>query len=1140
MAVCPSCGHVNLDTNKFCGECATPLQATPPLTGEERKVVTVLFCDLVGFTTASEAADPEDVRARIGPYHQLLRAEIERFGGIVEKFIGDAAMAVFGAPVAHEDDTERAVRSGLRILEAIEDLNKDDPSPELRVRIGINTGEAVVALGASPERGEGMVAGDVVNTASRLQGAAPVNGVAVGEATYLATKDIFEFEALAPAALKGKSELVPLWKAIAARARFGTDLVRRYAVAFVGRELERDLLTGTFQRSVRDRSVHLVTIVGEPGVGKSRLVAELASFVDDSPALVRWRQGRCLPYGDGITFWALGEIVKAESGILETDRPEAAAAKIDHVVPDENADALWLRQRLRPLVGLEIPPATRQENFAAWRTFLESMAERDPCVFVVEDLHWADQSMLDFLEHVVEYSEGVPMLLVATARPELFEKAPSFGQTARNSNRINLSALTETETVRFVSELLASRVLPAEVQSLIVERSGGNPFYAEEFVRLLRDTGILKREGSAWVLDRDAEIPMPTSVQGLVAARLDTLDSTKKAMLQDASVVGKVFWAGALAEMEERDPEAVAQALHELSRRELVRPSRHSSMKGETEYSFWHALVRDVCYAQIPRARRVAKHTLAAAWIERVAGERAEDLAEILASHYTTALELSTAARKRDDLKELTAAARRFLVLAGDRARGLESASAETSYRRALELTPGPEAGRADILAKLAEVLFQRARYAEADAALEEAIEEFRAQGDVRDAALATARRSVVLWRIGDIRHGELVGEATKLLEGLPPGPELVSVLADQAGDSLSSAEYGASVAHADRAISLAEELGMPEPFRALGFRGASRCNLGDPEGLGDLRHALQLAPTQGLGRDAAVIRSNLAFAIWPIEGPRSSLEANRELVDFSTRRGFEDIVLWATADSLQLLADLGSFDDVLEAGPGLIGRAGEAGDVFALHIARSAMLRVLLARGETERAKQIGGPASDSGAAITDPQLMAIVIPVAAALALAESRPASTLALLAELDRTPNVRNDYAYIRNLPGMVRTAKGAGDPNLGHRLVSGVQPVFPLHEHALASAQALLAETDGDFATAAALFSGAAIRWERFEVPFERSQALLGWGRCLLALGKPAEATLPLRDARESFGQLQARPSLVEIDDLLGVTMRRSS
>jgi tetratricopeptide (TPR) repeat protein len=287
------------------------------------------------------------------------------------------------------------------------------------------------------------------------------------------------------------------------------------------------------------------------------------------------------------------------------------------------------------------------------------------------------------------------------------------------------------------------------------------------------------------------------------------------------------------------------------------------------------------------------------------------------------------------------------------------------------------------------------------------------------------------------------------------------------------------------------------------------------------------------------VIRSNLAFATWPIEGPRSSLGANRELVDFARRRGFEDVVLWAAADSLQLLADLGSFDDVLKAAPDLIRRATEAGDVFALHFARSAMLHVLLARGETQRAQDIGLSASDADGAVADPQLVGLVIPLAANLALAEGDPASTLELLAELERNPNVKSDYSYVRNLPGIVRTAHGAGDPELASRLVSGVEPMFPLHEDSLASAQALLAETKGQFAVAADLFSSAATRWERFEVPFESAQALLGWGRCLLALGNP-EAVALVRRARETFRQLEARPALSEADSLLELTMRRSS
>jgi class 3 adenylate cyclase len=297
MATCPSCGRDNPEDFAFCGFCATPLGQPPGPQAEERKVVTILFCDLVGFTAASDRADPEDVRARIRPYHARLRSEIEGYGGTVEKFIGDAVMAMFGAPTAHEDDPERAVRAGLRIIEAISQLNEDDPGLDLSVRVGIETGEALVALGARPEQGEGIVTGDVVNTASRLQGQAPVNGVAVGEGTYAATKEVFDYQTLEPVALKGKAEPIPIFHATSARARFGSDLAGKLTTPLVGRELERTLLTGTFERAVRDGSVQLVSIVGEPGVGKSRLVAELAAFVDAWPDLIRWRQGRAFPTG---------------------------------------------------------------------------------------------------------------------------------------------------------------------------------------------------------------------------------------------------------------------------------------------------------------------------------------------------------------------------------------------------------------------------------------------------------------------------------------------------------------------------------------------------------------------------------------------------------------------------------------------------------------------------------------------------------------------------------------------------------------------------------------------------------------------------------------------------------------------------
>ena len=652
--------------------------------------MSVLFCDLVGFTAASESADPEDVRARIRPYHASLRHELERYGGTVEKFIGDAVMAVFGAPIAHEDDPERAVRAGLRILEAIAELNEAEPGLKLQVRVGVDTGQVVVALDARPEQGEGIVAGDVVNTAARIQAAAPVNSVAVSRETFLQTERVFVYESLAPVEAKGKSEPVRLYRAVEARARFGSDLIRTQETLFVGREVEKTLLQGLFDRCVRDSGFELVTLVGEPGVGKSRLCAELFRYTDERGELIRWRQGRCLPYGEGITFWALGEIVKSHAGVFETDSAEVAAAKLEQVLPDVEERA-WLKARLLPLLGIDSgQSASREESFSAWRRFVEGVAADGPAVIVVEDLHWADAPLLDFLSYFAEWVEGVPLLLLCTARPELFEKHSNWGAGTRNAHTINLSPLSESETSELVQGLLEQTV-SEQVRGAILEKAGGNPLYAEEFVRLVADRGLG---------DTVEGLAFPDSVQALIAARLDTLSPERKGLLQDAAVVGKVFWSGVLAALGEKDEREVELALHELARKELVRPARRSSMEGENEHAFWHVLVRDVAYGQIPRAARARKHRAAAAWLEAKADERVEDLADVLAYHYQEALRLARATGDVEVANDLLPDTRRMLVLAGDRAVSLDQVRANDFYRRALELYEPDDPMQAPVLLK--------------------------------------------------------------------------------------------------------------------------------------------------------------------------------------------------------------------------------------------------------------------------------------------------------------------------------------------------------------------------------------------------------------------------------------------------------
>jgi class 3 adenylate cyclase/tetratricopeptide (TPR) repeat protein len=1114
MAPCAACGKELRGDFRFCPFCGSTTSASVPAAGaRERKVVTVLFCDLVGFTAASEHVDPEDVEARLRRYFDRLRDELEAFGATVEKFIGDAVVGVFGAPRAHEDDPERAVRAGLRIIEAIADLNEADPRLALRVRVGVNTGQMLVYLDPKLERGEGRLTGDAVNTAARIQALAPVDSVAVGLETYRQTERLFVYEELAPVDAKGKSAPVRLFRAVEPRGYLGSRPMRTHESPFVGREVEQQLLRGLLERCARDSSTQLVTLVGVPGVGKSRLVAELARHVDSLTEVVTWREGRCLPYGEGISFWALGEVVKEHAGIYESDSSAVAELKLEAVLPEVDERA-WLRTRLLPLLGIDSgAAASRDESFAAWRRFLEELAAQGPALVVVEDLHWGDQALLDFLAYLAEWAQGVPLLLLCTARPELFEKNPDWAGGLPNATTVSLAPLSDADCAQLVSALTRS-ALSEEIERTILDRAGGNPLYAEELVRLAADRGL--------------DAGFPDNVQALIAARLDTLSPERKALLQDAAVVGKVFWAGALTAIGGRQPGAVDQALHELSRKELVRPARVSSMEGEAEYAFWHALVRDVAYAQIPRVDRVRRHRAAAAWIERKAAGRVEDLAELLAHHYTSALELAEAADESDQVMELIDLARRFLSLAGERALPLDVASAEASLARALQLAPGGDPERAPLLERWAGAALQQGRPQDAKAALEEAL----ALDPERQDPLAAGRKltalATVLGVLGDPRQEPTIDEALALLETQRPGSELVAAYAELANARFVAGIYAEAVAAGERALQLADELGLPESTRALGFRGA-RAYLGEPQGLDDMRRALALSVAQGRGRDAAILHGNLALADWLYEGPPAALAASLAGVEFCERRGITEVALWTAARSLTLLVACGQPERALAEAEPLAARAEAAGDVPTLTEARSVQLRLLAESGrlvQSGAGERLAAAARDSG----EPQLLALGLSAASQLRLGQPKPELATELLSELDQAGATRDEPYYAALMPGLVRSALTLENEKLAARLVDGVEPRTPLHDHALFACRAQLTEASGTHAEAAALYAEACDRWRGFgDVP-ERAYALLGLGRCLVRLARP-EAEQPLREARAIFTGLGYRPALAQTEAL---------
>jgi class 3 adenylate cyclase len=1071
--------------------------------------VTALFCDLVGSTALGERLDPEDLQALLSRYHGQVRAELERFGGTVEKFIGDAVVALFGAPVAHEDDPERAVRAALAVKDwAVQ-------QPDLRVRIAVNTGEAVVVVGARAAYGEHPASGDVLNTAARLQAAAPVDGILVGEQTYRATVRAIAYREHKPVAAKGKSEPVVVWEALEARSRFGVDVEQGRGTALVGRELEKPLLIGIFERSAQQHSVQLVTVVGEPGVGKSRLVAELLAYVEAKPGLVRWRQGRCLPYGEGITFWALGEIVKAEAGILESDSAEVATMKLDGAVPEGEPERQWLLQRLLPLIGVEASaPAERQELFTAWRRFLEVLATSRPTVLVFDDLHWADEALLAFLEYLAEWSEGVPLLIVCVARPELYERTVGWRAGVRNAHVINLPPLSDQETAQLVAQLMANAALGAEVERSIVERAGGNPLYAEEFVRLLAERA-------------PASDALPDSVQALIAARLDTLTPDRKSLLQDAAVLGKVFWAGALAEMGARDAAHVELALHELVRKELVRPARRTSMEGESEYSFWHLLVRDVAYAQIPRVERARRHEAVAGWIERNAGARVEDLAEVLAHHYLQALELATAAGDPSQAEELATPARHYLALAGERALGLDTAQAEARLARALELTPLDDPGRRVLLVRWAEAAYQAGRLSEAAQALDKVLDYLRADARPEIAARALLLRSRLAHRLGHGTYVRLAEEAVRLLEQQPGGRGLVDAYAQLASARAVGGAYLDAIAAADRARALTEASGLPLPARALGYRGFSRAYLGVEQGLEEMELALSMLVESGLSHDAAALHNNLALARYPLEGPARSLATFDELIAFCEPRGLAAFQVGANCP--HLLTELGRPDEAIQRAAALSNAFEESGDVQDPCEVRASELEVRLARGGRASPEEIESLIS-TARTIRAPDVSSFALAVAAA-ALAREAPERAGGLLAELEQLPGVHEDPYYARQLPAMIRTALAAGDAELAHRLLPEMEPRNPLEEHALCAARAQLAEHAGEYANAAALYAEAAERWQGFGNVPERAYALIGQGRSLVALGELG-AGRPLSEARTLFESIGYQPALRETESLL--------
>jgi len=712
--------------------------AQRPAVAVERRFVSVLFADLVGFTPLSENRDAEDVRELLSRYFELAAGVIARYGGEVEKFIGDAVMAVWGTPVAQEDDAERAVRAALDLVEAVGEFGRQANIDHLAARAAVLTGEAVVNLGAA---GQGMVAGDLVNAASRVQALAAPGSVLVGEATRRATERAIAYSDAGTHEVKGRTESIALWQAVSITAGRRGDLRRDILEPpFVGRERELRLLKELFNASADQRKAYLVSVIGIAGIGKSRLAWELQKYLDGIDRTIRWHEGRCLSYGDGVSYWAFAEMVRMRAGIAEGEEAVSARAKLRAAVelhvadPDERE---WIEPRLAQLLALEDRDgAPSQDLFAGWRLFLERVAESGAVVLVFEDMQWADAALLEFLEYLLDWSRNHPIFVLALARPELAERHANWAAGLRSATALAIEPLAD-EAMEALLDGFAPG-LPEDIRRQVLHRAEGVPLYAVEIVRMLLDRGLVEQKGNGYRPAREIDIlEVPETLQALIAARLDGLNVDERRLLHDASIIGKSFTSAALAAVTDLPQQALESLLTALVRKEILSLQVDPRSPERGQFSFLQDLLRQVAYEMLPRSERKARHIAAATYLEQESRAGEQDVAEIVASHYLTALEFDPDA---SDAGVLRAKVQITLVKAGERAESVAaSENARRYYEQALELVES-RLERAELHERAGRMATLALRRDEARAHLEQAIADFEEVGLTHPAARVRAQ----------------------------------------------------------------------------------------------------------------------------------------------------------------------------------------------------------------------------------------------------------------------------------------------------------------------------------------------------------------------------------------------------------------
>jgi class 3 adenylate cyclase/tetratricopeptide (TPR) repeat protein len=1096
---------------------------TPPVEGPtvaERRLCSVMFVDLVGFTPLAEKRDPEHIRELLSDYFDRAQRIIDSYGGTVEKFIGDAVMAVWGAPTANEDDAERAVRAALEVVASVAELGSNTGLTELRARGGVVTGEVAITIG---KVSEGMVLGDTVNSASRVQSAAAPGTVLVDESTWRASSGAIAFEEVGALELKGKSETVNAWRALRVVAqRKGLGRAQRLEPPFVGRDEEIRLIKDLLHATSREQRVRLVSVTGIPGIGKSRLAWEFLKYVDGLADDVYWHQGRSRTYGEGISFGALSEMVRMRAGILEVEEPTSATTKLraclERFVPD-NDERQWIEPCLLHLLGItDAPTSERNELFSAWRTFFERVAANGTTVLVFEDLQWADAGLIDFVESILEWSRSYPLLVVTLSRPELMDLRPNWGAGQRNFTSLHLEPLSPTSMRDLLNGFVEG--LPSDVADKVLERAEGVPLYAVETIRMLVDRGVLVQRDDSYVVEGDLVLTeIPVTLHALIASRLDALPPQQRALLQDAAVVGSTFSIESLLVVNGGQRERVEAELREMVRKEFIFADNDPRSPERGQYGFVQGVIREVAVGMLARRDRSAKHLAVARYAESL---NDEELAGVVAAHY---LEAHLAAPDEPGDDETVASAISWLDRAGQRARSLGSSEqALTLFEQALELV-NDDAERATLHLRAAWAATSALESEGAVAHCEQAIALYGALGRVDDTAKSLADLMRMRMASADAAAvRERCEEAYRLLgsEGdTSARMELSLAIAESLG-------FGADVKGAlewcEIGLGLAEELDDAAQFaRGLGVRSLATFTLGrHREAVMLARGMAEIADEAGALFEQARARTGLSLYMLP-DDPASMVAVATEAAEIAGRGGIRALEVTNLLNIAETSIYIGLWDQATRAISELRERK-----IGAWHTGWLQALDALLAslRGDFARADEMSALSdeftgdttlagtttrltSSAFSALAKGELENAQRDAAEALAL-DSKGINATAALDILVHAALWRGDLSQVRE--AVTSTQSGRGRALVATRR----------------TAQAGIAALEGRIDDAAELYREAIEKWRVLDCLLDLALCELD---LVVLLGSSHPDATVAKEARDIFTQLGALPFLRRLDDL---------